>query len=143
MITSDIADIFGYMDRAIAGIGARPAFYAEAALIGKEAVRHRIESSKSDPDERAWRPWTEGTAGRRQKRGTAGQGLLWDSGRLLRSVNARAVGSGIGIFADTNYADSLQDGTQKMKARPFLGWSKADEDNIYAAFNAWIDRSIS
>ena len=95
-----------------------------------ENVRARIKSSKTSPWGDAWAPWRPGTAKERERKGNASQGLLWDSGDLLASIHAVAnvYGPGHGtldVGSDVSYAGFLQDGTEKMVAREYLGWNEA------------------
>lgn len=95
-----------------------------------ENVRARIKQSKLSPWGDNWAPWATSTAKERARKGNAEQGLLWDTGDLLDSINAVAniYGPGHGtldVGSDLDYAGYLQDGTEKMPARPYLGWNEA------------------
>ena len=143
MIQADFSEVFEYMSRAIAGLSNSAPFMAEAGKIGVHSVQDRIEKTKRDPDGRAWAPWKESTQLSRLRKGNAALGLLFDSGSLLRSINAKQGIGSVEIDSSAAHAGFLQDGTSRMSARPFMGWSPQDEDKITTAFNAWIDRSIS
>jgi phage gpG-like protein len=97
--------------------------------IGQKAqqeVHARIQQSKQDPESQPWSPWKPRTENYRTKKGNAGQGLLWDEGTLLNSIKFQADGHGVTVGTEVPYAGYLQDGTERMVARPFLGWSDAD-----------------
>jgi phage gpG-like protein len=89
-----------------------------------------IMDEKDDPEGRAWSEWAPSTREQRTKKGTAATGLLWDDGTLLHSIKVQAGLSKVTVGTNVPYAPFLQDGTSRMPARPFLGWS--DEDIEYA-----------
>ena len=101
-------------------------------IIGKsevENVRARIQQSKINPWGGDWAPWAASTADYRTNKGNAGQGLLWDDGDLLESirfsVDAMEHVGWVDIGSDLDYAAYLQNGTEDMPAREFLGWNDA------------------
>ena len=96
--------------------------------IGKievENVKKRIEDTKLSPDGENWLPWADSTAKARERKGNAEQGLLWDRGDLLNSIHAQVDGEVLEVGSDLDFASYLQLGTEKMPARPFLGWNEA------------------
>jgi phage gpG-like protein len=114
--TARMRDMRGTMDR----IGT---YAGNKALLA-------IMDEKDDPEGRAWSEWTATTRESREKKGNANLGLLWDGGTLLASIRVQAGLRNVTVSSDRPYARFLQDGTSKMAARPFLGWS--DEDIEYA-----------
>lgn len=99
------------------------------AIIGaraRESVRQRIQRTKTDPDGNRWAPWADDTRAEREHKGNAGQGLLWDDGSLLDSIAALADDDSVEIGSPLDYAGYLQDGTRRMPARPYLGWTGDD-----------------
>lgn len=98
--------------------------------IGKNQqanVAARIMFTKMSPEGKAWEPWAASTAKARGKRGTAGNGLLYESGGLAESIKYMVSGEQVIISANAPYAGYLQNGTQHMPARPFIGWSAQDK----------------
>ena len=96
-------------------------------LIGQSEVdnaRGRIQQTKVNPWGGDWAPWADSTAYSRERKGTAGQGLLWDRGDLLDSIHFAITGESVEIGSDLDYARYLQEGTESMPARPFLGWAE-------------------
>lgn len=92
-------------------------------------VRNRIQETKTDPDGKAWAEWAPFTLEERTEKGNAHQGLLWDTGHLLDSINVESFMDGLNIGTDVDYAEELQNGRSdkpKMPARPFIGWSTDD-----------------
>ena len=99
-----------------------------------ENVRALITNDKTSPwgdASEPWAPWAPSTAAYRERKGNADQGLLWDDGDLLRSIRAEThmygdVGYGtLEVGSDLDYAVFLQDGTDRMPARKYLGWNEA------------------
>lgn len=90
----------------------------------QEEVRRRIRTTKVDPDGVPWAPWSAATLKARTRRGTVATGLLYETGKLWRSIRSFVVNTSIRITADVPYARYLQQGTLRMPARPFLGWSE-------------------
>jgi phage virion morphogenesis protein len=132
MITIDAAATLLQLNAMLARMrNPEPAF----SVIGyqqRDAIRRRIQREKRDPDGNAWAPWADATLhgwgpfpGREDK-GNVAQGLLWDDGTLLDSIQSKSTAKGVDITSDTPYAGYLQDGTRKMPARPFMGWTDDD-----------------
>lgn len=106
-------------------------------------IRFRIISSKADSKERAWAPWMPSTAKARAKKGNAALGLLYDTGTLLDSITSQIVGSHNTVQVGTNvhYAKYLNDGTEKMAAREFMGISDAAKHAIDEAVHQYFGTS--
>ena len=101
----------------------------ELEKIGRQqvqVVQNRIANSKTDANGNAWRPWSIATLRQRRREGTASRGLLYRTGRLLRSIGFRITGTltsqVLTIYSNVPYARYLQFGTNRMPARPFLGF---------------------
>lgn len=132
MITIDISE-------AMAGLAVIAARAEDSQplmeAIGKQQsgeVQQRIQRDKTTPWGASWAPWRPSTQRARERKGNAAQGLLWDKGTLLQSVRFDADTHEIVIGADVPYAGYLQDGTDRMEARAFLGWNE-DEFPIIEA----------
>lgn len=100
---------------------------ASLAQIGQEEVarvQHRIHDSKVDPDGTAWAPWSMATIRYRQRHGGSAGGLLYHTGALERSITYTVSEKTLTIKSNVGYARYLQQGTWKMPARRFLGWSQ-------------------
>ena len=93
----------------------------------------RILFTKKGPDNKAWPAWAPSTAAARAKKGTAGHGLLYDSGNLANSIKFQVQGKQVIVGSDGSapYGVFLQEGTPKMPARPFIGVSKEDQAEIH------------
>lgn len=91
-----------------------------------ESTRRRIKTTKVDADGNAWAAWAPETLLARQRRGTIGDGLLYETGRLYRSISARINARSVTVNSSAPYARYHQLGTTKLPARPFIGLSKQD-----------------
>ena len=86
----------------------------------KRDARHRIAVSKVDPRGDRWSPWSFSTLRARTRRGTVGKGLLYESGRLWRSIYYRVRGNKVEVGSSADYAKYLQEGSGKMPRRQIL-----------------------
>lgn len=129
------------------GLRAGKVRYAQGALrkLATEEVKnaqHRIMVTKQSPDGDNWIEWAQSTRLGRERKGNAGKGLLWDSGNLLRSFKIDINTSDVVISNTAPYANYLQEGTNKMPARPFLGWSKESLERANYIFNDYLKQVI-
>ena len=102
-----------------------------------EAVQHRIRDTKTDPLGNAWAPWAPFTRSERTHKGNADLGLLLDEGDLLLSIDKAVIGESVEIGSNLDYAADLQNGTDHMPAREFLGWSPESVpvyENLYKRY---------
>lgn len=102
-----------------------------------EAVQHRILDTKTDPLGNAWAPWAPFTRSERTHKGNADLGLLLDEGDLLLSIDKAVMGESVEIGSNLDYAKDLQEGTGRMPAREFLGWSPESVpvyENLYKRY---------
>jgi phage gpG-like protein len=131
-MTMDLAQALACLNR-LASLNMSP-WMAKVGQQAQQSVQHRIQQSKQDPDNAAWSPWMPRTEKYRTKKGNAAQGLLWDDGTLLNSIKFHSAPDGVSVSSEVPYAGYLQDGTERMAARPFMGWS--DEDIAGVEFSA-------
>ena len=113
-----------------------------------ENVRERIQSEKDSPWGNPWEPWATSTAKSRRLKGNDALGLLFDEGDLFRSIRAEThvYGTGHGtldIGSDLDYALYLQDGTEYMPARPFLGWNDHTFPFYELMMAGWVEFGTS
>lgn len=104
------------------------------------SVSERIKDTKENPFGRDWQEWATGTRRQREKKGNVAQGLLWDSGDLLRSIKAEIRPSQVAVGSQLAYAEWLQEGTEHMPSREFLGFSNADLEAIDTITESFIAR---
>lgn len=106
----------------------RPVLALIASHAASGIVRRMVDSKEMDGS--PWAAWKESTEHYRQHKGNVGQGLLWDEGTLLHSIRVAIENREVAIGTSVPYAAFLQDGTERMKARPFIGWE--DDDTAFA-----------
>jgi phage gpG-like protein len=99
----------------------------------------RIEKKKAGPDGVKWAPWASATRKARRKEGSAGTGLLLRTGALRDSITYEVQGQKVSVKTDNPYAGYLQNGTNKMPARPFLGFGRVEEREMQTIWKKWMD----
>ncbi len=83
--------------------------------------------------------WTrKGKLNTRGAAAMAGRKILTDTGRLRRSIVARAYRDRVEISSRVRYALFHQDGTRKMPARPFLLVQREDWDYFLRRWSEWL-----
>lgn len=104
----------------------------EIGQVIVEDIKHSITTTKLSPSGEAWQPWAPSTFKARVRKGNAAKGLLYDSGALVRSIYYQIVGSHytLQIGSSAVYAKWLNEGTEFMPARPFLGISSRAQQDI-------------
>lgn len=105
-----------------------------------QSTRERLEKTKVSPEGQKWAPWSLSTLLARRKKGTAARGLLFDSGNLSNSIQAQVLGDSVIVGASAKYASFLQNGTENMPARPFVGISRQDEARIHGILSAHLEK---
>lgn len=106
---------------------------AQLNILGKEEVQNvqeRIATTKMTPDGQAWRPWSMATRRMNARRGNRGRGLLYRTGRLFKSIKYKLSPKTLTVYSSIPYAKYLQNGTNRMPARQFLGWSQMQLNRI-------------
>jgi phage gpG-like protein len=98
-------------------------------------VRRKIRLTKVGPDDVKWAPWAPSTATARAKKGNAALGLLFDSGSLYNSFVLDEEQKGFQLYSTSPYFGFLQQGTDKMPARPMLGMSKSVIEQVTKLIN--------
>lgn len=130
MITTNLAEVIGVLN----GIHAR---VVNTKPVMERIAEHRaskalldVMQDKHDPEGKAWADWRPSTRESREKKGNVAQGLLWDKGTYLASIQAQTTAHSVAIGSNNPVAGFLQFGTSRMVARPVFGWS--EEDTTYA-----------
>lgn len=126
MMTIDSAQVLAELGVLQHRLSSPMALLQEIGTVQQEKTQARIRDTKDTPWGAAWAPWQAVTAYERFEKGNAEQGLLWDSGALLDSIHYELDPFSVTIGTDLDYAPDLQDGTDRMAARPFLGWEDVD-----------------
>lgn len=97
--------------------------------VGSEVASQtvlRITQTKSSPAGTPWRPWSARYARTRH----AGHSLLEDTGRLVDSIQHLVDGAAVVVGSNMVYAAAHQYGTPRIPARPYLGLSDRDREEI-------------
>lgn len=121
-------------DQAIADIGLIAARLADTAPVlakignvQRIEIQDRLIHGKQGPEDERWASWAPMTRAERTKKGNVPQGLLWDTGALINSIQSQPSLASVLIGSDAPYASELQFGRaghQAMDGRPFIGWSE-------------------
>lgn len=119
----------------------------------QEQTRRRIEEEKSAPDGNAWRPNSAGTS------------LLYASGALSRSIDYAATNESVQVGTGLLYARIHQEGGEivpkdaralafqignrlvfaqrvRIPARPYVGLSAANQNEIVETAEDWVARLL-
>jgi len=137
MITIDSVQALAELDAMLMRMHESGPFLEAVGEREVEAVQHRIRDTKTDPIGNAWAPWAPFTRSERTHKGNADLGLLLDEGDLLLSIDKAVFGESVEIGSNLDYAADLQNGTDHMPAREFLGWSPESVpvyENLYKRY---------
>lgn len=104
----------------------------ELANVVQQDIKNRIKVTKTTPDNIPWAPWSASTLRARTKKGNASTGLLFDSGKLFNSIKATSGIQTFSVGTDVKYAPYLNNGTNKMVARRFMGISPQAKESMLA-----------
>jgi phage virion morphogenesis protein len=117
---------------------------AGALLVSQ--TQERISSEKASPEGDPWAEWAARTAARRH----SGQSLLMMSGALLDSIHHEVAGDEVRVGSGLVYAAIHQFGGQAgrdhrthIPARPWLGLSAENRDDLEAEVEAFIARRLA
>lgn len=105
-----------------------------------DAAKKRIKSTKINPEGQRWAPWSYATLAGRIRTGKVAGGLLYLSGRLYRSFKISVSRVRLKITNTAPYSIYLQEGTNNMPARSFLGLVDGDKKKISNIILKWIKR---
>jgi len=100
-----------------------------------ELAEKRVKHSKTDPDQRHWKPWKTSTLEQRAKTGGS---LMYLTGHLARSFDSKATNKKVTITNTAKYAGYLHFGTDVMKARPLLGWGRNAINTASKLLTKWF-----
>lgn len=138
--TSDLDRLQERLDR-IAGIGFHDVLETIGAVVESQ-VRRRISDDQEAPDGTPWADWSPAYAKKRH----GGHSLLQSEGDLLDSI-APDFPSGDSVEVGSNlvYAGTQQVGNDVLgiPARPYLGLSGDDEQEITAVIEDWIEELLA
>ena len=109
--------------------------------IVESQTQERIARGKKSPQDENWEPWSDDYAETRSGR----HSLLVGEGDLLRSIEHEVDGADV-LLVGSNlvYAGALQFGNEGrgLPARPYIGVSSDDADEIEKAISDWMQREV-
>lgn len=111
--------------------------------VVKEDIQERIRTGKTSADGVPWVPWAPSTLVARMRQGTASRGLLYNSGKLLNSFKVVTTKTSFTIGTSSPYSAFLNNGTNRMQARPFMGVSPKARATIKTILDKKIGFTIS
>lgn len=139
--------------RRLAGFNVRPLLEAVGAEVESQ-TRRRIHTEKRGPDGIEWPEWSESYASHQhgvfkahkphpgQLRKAGGHSLLELTGNLLDSIQWEVRGDEVVVGSNMVYAPTHQYGTDDVPARPFLGLSKDNADDVEQVILDFIARGL-
>lgn len=103
-------------------------------------TRLRFETQGPDPSGKPWRKWSEKYAKTRE----GDKRLLQDTGMLLKSITKIASEKDVIVGSNLTYAGSHQygDPSRRIPARPYLGLSSKDRDQLSVSIERWIQEKM-
>lgn len=116
------------------------AMFAIGVLL-ENSAKERIDSEKTAPDGTAWAPWSARYDETRERR----HSLLVGEGDLRDSIQAFASGAEVRVGSNLIYAATHQFGRDEVNipARPFLGISEDDRDDIRDVILGGLEEAVS
>lgn len=142
MITIEAEQAFAEIDAMLMRMHESAPFLEAVGDREVELARERIRDTKLDPLGNAWAPWAPFTRSEREHKGNADLGLLFDEGDLLLSLGKAIFGDSVEIGSNLDYAKDLQEGTDKMPAREFLGWAPGSGPIYENLYKRYIETSV-
>lgn len=139
------------LKRLEAGVRNALPLFTEVGSALEASTRDRLGRTKTAPDGTPWLDLSPAWAARKKERGFSG-GILTMRGDLLNSVAFEAAADHVDIIAGpTEYAalhqyggtPDMAPGPAAVPARPFLGVSAEDAQEIDEATRDWLDRMIT
>lgn len=127
------------IQRLLSGLKDPSGLLWDLAQAGENQTRRRLGEDKRAPDGTAWAAWSAAYAQTRH----SGQSLLEDTGSLIDSINAFVDGNVAGWGTNLGYAEKHQFGQGGIPARPFLGISASDEQELLDITELWLDRLLA
>jgi phage virion morphogenesis protein len=120
--------------------------FTDLAAVAESQTRRRIESERESPSGIRWQDWSPGYAKTRH----GGQSLLQGSGNLLDSLTRFADKHSGGVGTNLKYARihqfggtaGMRPGPAAIPARPYLGFSEDNLDEIRAICNDYLDNLL-
>ncbi|RPD86217.1 phage virion morphogenesis protein [Neisseria weixii] len=106
--------------------------------VVESSARRRIAETKTAPGGKRWADLAPQTVKAKKGKG----GILVAHGNLLGSITHQAAEDSVIVGSVMGYAVHLQQGTRHMPARPFLGLSGQDYQDIDDLLADWLEGLI-
>lgn len=138
--TSDLDRLQERLDR-IAGIGFHDVLETIGAVVESQ-VRRRISDDQEAPDGTPWADWTDAYAKTRH----GNNSLLMGESHLIDSIAPDfPFKDSVEVSSNLIYAGTQQFGNDVLgiPARPYLGLSGDDEQEITAVIEDWIEELLA
>lgn len=120
----------------------KPVMSAVGGIL-ESSTRLRISNQKKDASGQKWAALSESTLrAKRNKKGGVRGSLLVNRGMLMRSITHAASARSVIVGSNMAYARFHQEGTKNMPARPFLGLSKHDYEDVADLLDDWLNGLI-
>lgn len=104
----------------------------------ERTTKDRIRETKTAPDGKRWQDVSPATAAAKNGR----DGILVDHGNLFASITHEASEKSVITGSIMGYSVYAQEGTKNMPARPFLGLSSQDYQDIDELMSDWLEGLI-
>jgi len=103
-------------------------------------TQRRISDEKTDSEGNVWAEWSEDYAAKRH----SGHSLLMSEGDLVDDIHFQVEGNQVVVGSGLIYAATHQvgDDSRNIEARPFLGVSNDNENDLVRILDQWADRNI-
>lgn len=115
--------------------GDRTPYFKDVGEYLKQSVEQRFRE-QVDPNRNPWISLSRSTEKKRNKK------ILTESKRLRRSIVYRASRDQLELGTNVIYAATHQFGRGPIPARPFLGFSDADRDEILTLASEHLERAV-
>lgn len=115
-----------------------PAMFKVVAKVAQKQTERRVSTEKTDPDGSPWASWSDSYAESRQ----SFHSLLINSKELFRSFRIVLGREAALMGTEVPYASFVQKGTSTMPARPFLGVSSSNLQDMQARLDEWVSKQV-
>lgn len=134
----DLDQISGRLNRLAGTVGDLTVPMRAIGGVLESSTRRRIAETKTAPGGRRWDDLSPETLKAKKGKGS----ILVEHGNLLGSITHQAAKDSVIVGSVMGYAVHLQEGTRHMPARPFLGLSSQDYQDIDDLLADWLEGLI-
>lgn len=138
VIHHDLDQVSGRLHKLAGNLGDLTEPMRAIGGVLESSTRRRIAETKTAPSGKKWDRLTPATLKAKKGKGS----ILVEHGNLLGSITHEAAKDSVIVGSVMGYAVHLQQGTRKMPARPFLGLSSQDYQDIDELLADWLEGLI-